>query len=299
MPGSGLAAAIRAGWQRAIADLPDGATIVDLGCGNGNLLIQLQQSLAQQGRAARCVGFDVADIQISGDAPSVVLHGRTAMEKLPLRDATADLVISQFAIEYSDWPVSAAEALRVLRPGGRLRFLVHTQSSAIVRRAAAQRDGLNQIVAAGVPVLLRAAMDALMAATKTASARDFGPARAATLALVAQLDELDRRDWPENAKNLIGDVLARFRATPKMLATMPHDEAAAQAQLLCTRLDAQIARFDDLARAALDTDDLARMQHCLTTAQATLVACDRLTVPAADGAMVEAGAWVSGHRAGG
>lgn len=297
MPGGGLGVAIRAGWQRAIADLPDGATIVDLGCGNGNLLIQLQQALTQQGRSVHCVGFDVADIQIGGDAPSVFLHGRTAMEKLPLRDATADLVVSQFAIEYSDWPVSAAEALRVLRPGGRFRFLVHTQSSAIVRRAAAQRDGLNQIVAAGVPVLLQAAMDALVAAAKTTSARDLPPARAATLALTAQLDELDRRDWPEDAKNLIGDVLARFRAAPKMLATMSHGEAAAQAQLLCTRLDAQIARFDDLARATLGADDLAHMRHCLTTAGATLVACDHLTVPAADGTMVEAGAWVGGHRA--
>ena len=59
----------------------------------------------------------------------VAFTGGVSVAQLPFSDAKFDAVISQFGIEYADLQFAIPEALRVLRPGGLLGFLMHHEAS--------------------------------------------------------------------------------------------------------------------------------------------------------------------------
>ena len=62
---------------------------------------------------------------------------------MPLEDGSFGAVVSQYGIEYSDMDQSLAEAVRVLAPGGRLRFALHAAEGSVAadtRRAIADAD---------------------------------------------------------------------------------------------------------------------------------------------------------------
>ena len=132
---------IAGGWRAFFADLPKGACILDLCTGNGAAALLA----AEDGSAAaRIVAVDQADI----DPPAFVSRhaelyaaidfmGRTDVEALPFADGGFDAVVSQYGIEYSDLARSLPEAVRMLAPGGRLRFVVHAADGVVARDAKA------------------------------------------------------------------------------------------------------------------------------------------------------------------
>lgn len=108
------------------ADLEPGQVVVDLGCGGG---IDTVLAAHEVGRTGRVVGVDTlpemcerteAAAADAGVADRVeVVNGE--MEDLPLPDDRADVVVSNGVVNLSPRKSRAlAEALRVLRPGGRL-----------------------------------------------------------------------------------------------------------------------------------------------------------------------------------
>ncbi len=108
--------------------------VLDVGCGRGAVLIACAQRLP----AGQAVGIDLWRSQDqSGNDPSVTRANATAehvadrvelhtadMTELPFEDQTYDVVLSSLAIhnlpELSARYVALAEAVRVLKPGGRL-----------------------------------------------------------------------------------------------------------------------------------------------------------------------------------
>ncbi len=125
---------IAGGWRAFFADLPEGACILDLCTGNGAAALLA----AEDGRAARIVAVDQAEI----DPPAFVsrhaalyarieFRGRTDVEALPFGDGGFDAVVSQYGIEYSDLTRSLPEAVRMVAPGGRIRFVVHAADGVI------------------------------------------------------------------------------------------------------------------------------------------------------------------------
>lgn len=101
-----------------------GMRAVELGCGTGYVSSWMAR------RGANTVGIDVSEEQLATarrlraqyDAPIEFVLGDA--ERTPFDDATFDFAISEYgAAIWCDPLVWVAEAHRILKPGGRLRFL--------------------------------------------------------------------------------------------------------------------------------------------------------------------------------
>lgn len=98
--------------------------VLELACGTGRLTRHLLQQLPPQARLA-ATDVNPAMLQF---AQQMITDARIAWNvvdavELPYPDASMDLVVAQFGVMfYSDRSKAYHEALRVLKPGGRLLF---------------------------------------------------------------------------------------------------------------------------------------------------------------------------------
>jgi len=113
------------GNPHAIAALQPGETVLDLGSGAG---FDCFLAAAQVGKTGRVIGVDMTPEMIAkarehaaAGAYSNVEFRLGDIENLPASDASVDVIISNCVINLSpDKRNVFREALRVLRPGGRL-----------------------------------------------------------------------------------------------------------------------------------------------------------------------------------
>ncbi len=123
-------------WRRRLIEglgLGPGATVVDLGCGTGDLLEEVRR------RGGKPIGVDLSAGMLAlarkRQAEFMLIRGDAAC--LPLKDACADGVVSAFALRnFVSIPGVLAEAARVLRSGGRLGILEVDRPRAAWRRLA-------------------------------------------------------------------------------------------------------------------------------------------------------------------
>ena len=100
------------------------AQVLDLGCGTG----YIAQALLKQYRGTRIVALDIAEGMLQQARRRSGWWRRPRficgdIERLPLADACADLVVSNLTLQWcNNLDGTFAEFLRVLRPGGALLF---------------------------------------------------------------------------------------------------------------------------------------------------------------------------------
>ncbi|MHB1583149.1 MAG: ubiquinone/menaquinone biosynthesis methyltransferase [Acidimicrobiales bacterium] len=107
-------------WRRRTVDalaLPEGAVVVDLACGTGDL------SVLARRRRYRVVGVDASAGMLAANHARVPLV-LGAAERLPLATASLDGVVCGYALRnFTELGLSLEEVARVLRPGGRVALL--------------------------------------------------------------------------------------------------------------------------------------------------------------------------------
>lgn len=124
IPAEAVLASLGCGNPTALAALKEGETVLDLGSGGG---IDVLLSAKRVGPRGKAYGLDMTDAMLAlanenkrrAGADNVeFLKGE--IEQIPLPDATVDVIISNCVINLSgDKRKVLAEALRVLKPGGR------------------------------------------------------------------------------------------------------------------------------------------------------------------------------------
>ena len=122
----------RAEWRWLDRRLPRGAdvAVLDLGCGAGSLLRAVSRDVGWG------VGVDVSSDMLDHarrrDEPHTGLtFTRCDAAHTPFADGSFTVVVSFLSLHYLDWPQGAAEAMRLLAPGG--RFLCVDMVSSRVR----------------------------------------------------------------------------------------------------------------------------------------------------------------------
>ena len=139
--GAGLSASIRAGTPGTLLRMiekyaPAGGLCVEAGCGVSNIVRDLGR------RGYRCIGVDFSTktlTAVRGEEPLMLLAAAD-VRRLPLREGTVDIYISQGVIEHfwDGFEPIAAEMSRILRPGG-TAFVSFPAMSWLRRRKAVWR----------------------------------------------------------------------------------------------------------------------------------------------------------------
>jgi ubiquinone/menaquinone biosynthesis C-methylase UbiE len=124
LPDAAVAASLGCGNPTALIDLAPGQTVLDLGSGGG---IDVLLSARRVGPSGKVYGLDMTDEMLAlarenqrkaGVENVEFLKGE--IERIPLPDASVDVIISNCVINLSaDKPQVLREAFRVLKPGGR------------------------------------------------------------------------------------------------------------------------------------------------------------------------------------
>lgn len=272
--------AIAAFWQRQFGGLPAGARVVDIGTGNGALLLLADDVARRRGTVLDLHGIDVARIDPARDVPGgaqrfagIRFHPETPAQQLPFADGSVDLVCSQFGFEYAPRDAAVREAGRVLSQAGRLALLVHSHDSVVARTSGPQRRGcafllrdcdVLQRAADLVPLLHRAAVD-------PASVRGDAAAEAARNAFNRAAQSLVDAVGREPQAEVLARVAQQLQGALREAARSP-EQAHARLVALRDALRDEDERLAQLQAALLDPDALqalvdafrAQGVHCTT-----------------------------------
>jgi SAM-dependent methyltransferase len=132
--------------MKAVAEVPEGGTIVDCPCGAGPALRALDPE-----RIVRYVGIDLSPSMLRRIRKRAAARGIDDLEihradatDLPVEEGIADLFLSYWGLHCFEHPAAAmVEAARVVRPGGRLVGASFVHATDTLRQRFLIRPGLG------------------------------------------------------------------------------------------------------------------------------------------------------------
>jgi ArsR family transcriptional regulator len=122
-----------AAWARALGHLLPPVEVVDIGCGEGYLTVEVARWARRVVAVDRSSAVLARAKALAGRRRAAnIVFKRGELERLPLDNASVDVAILSQALHHAADPAHAmAEAARVLRPGGKVLVLdlrAHTEA---------------------------------------------------------------------------------------------------------------------------------------------------------------------------
>lgn len=248
-------------WANFFARLTDRASILDVCTGNGGAALLAAKAARNLGCSFDILGVDLAlidpaaHVKIDPDLIRAVrFEGGVDAAALPFEDGRFDAVTSQFGIEYAGLDHPALEAARVLKNGGRLRFVVHATKGIAEEGARHELTLVPTLGSARLHEALRRALKAVDSLNRGQGTRS--EAESAVEQFIGEIEELDSKlkDHPNQATILtLGRRLLRLfeametAAIPDILREVDASERSVEAHLL---------RLEALAGAASTEEDI-------------------------------------------
>lgn len=155
-------------WHGFIADLPEGARVLDLATGDGRVLRWMREVRPD----LVLEGIDLAP-ELPPAPEGTNIQGGVEMESLPFDDSSFDAVVSQFGFEYGDTSATAAEIVRVLKPGGVAGLMVHRGDGPILEHNRKRQAEIDWVLGE---------VDVAGAVKRALNTEEAGPAVAAQVA---------------------------------------------------------------------------------------------------------------------
>ncbi len=287
-------------WRTFFEALPARARILDLGTGNGILATHAAGVSRSRKGTFEIHGVDVADIDPARFVPSaeklladVVFHARTSMETLPFAAGDFDAVVSQYAIEYSDTTRSIPEAMRVLRPGGQFRFLVHADNGVLKARCALQKRQAETILDSGLFPTLDEMLRNIVTAERSRAQRDNVCAQQSITTLGALVAELEAGFSIDADRSLVESLFAAVRSLPELRKTNSLDTLLGAADNVRSLLVAQHRRLDAMQQAALSEKQSEAFVRKLVESSGVDIRLESATSGESEYCV---GFWISGNK---
>lgn len=273
---------ICAGWNTFFAALPDGATVLDICTGNGAVALLAAEAARGARKQFTVHAIDRADIdprQFLRSAPAALaqihFHGKTPAESTGLPAHHFDTICGQYALEYTDRPRTIGEIVRLLTPGGYLRFIVHASEGSVVECARHQIDDARVLLERSdffnlARRLLIAAFEA--ATTPGLPVADVvGDSLALQQKFQATVTQLRNyaatshdREMFENVTGVVAHALAQHRRVGCEQILHKIDEAETETRAYRARLEAMVAAAMNLEEAGELGETLSRrLGRCL------------------------------------
>lgn len=251
----------RNAWRAFIADLPEGARVLDLATGDGRVLGWMR---AKRGEL-ELIGVDLAPT-LPVAPQGTQTRGGIAMEDLPFGEGEFAAIVSQFGFEYGDITRTAAEIARVLAPGGKVGLMVHRGDGPILEHNLTRRAAIDW-------VLDEQRLGTIMGTALNSP--QGGPQAAAQVA--AAIGMLGARKFGETTP--AWEIPEAMRRAVVMGAAAGVDSIATTIQEIETRARNEIGRITSLARACGIADQRDVIAVAFKTQELQLRSEDKIIEP--------------------
>jgi len=242
-------------WEAFFEPLPDRAEILDIATGNGAIVLLARRLADRLGRDWTIHGSDLAQIDPVAHVPdgyrrfaNCHFHPGVNSEQLPFADRSFDALSGQYAFEYSDSVRTLAEVARVLKPNGRVQFIVHHRDSLLACNA---RDSLAEAELVLAETRIYRRLRRLLSVPEHAPRLD-DPATVElrqSIASLRQAQEHKRGEWG-------GQILAVTLDAVRQLLAMRTRSSPAEVEREIDRVEEElrlaVRRLQDLLGHALD-----------------------------------------------
>jgi SAM-dependent methyltransferase len=193
------------------------------------------------------------------------------MENLPFADEAFDAVCGQYALEYSDVTQSVPELMRVLRRGGCLKFLLHSEDGVLRKRNKLQWQQAQTLLQSALLSATRRMLTAVVAGESASNAGTLEEGMRAIADLKTTMDRLAKNLSQYSDRVLPEKVFAAIRRLAPLRHRNDLPQLLALVDDIDERLQAQSARLHAMLNATLDSNSLHRLSDHFVSSSASHV----------------------------